>query len=354
MIKSGTEKLSVERRCELIGFARSTYYYKSRSREGRDAEVMRFLDSEYTKHPFYGVRRMVETLRRNGRAVGRKRVRRIMRLMGLEAIYPRKRLSKADAGHKKYPYLLRGMEIKRPDHVWCADITYIRMKKGFAYLVAILDWSSRYVISWELSNTMDAGFCVETLERALALGIPEIFNTDQGSQFTSEAFTSCLLGVDVRISMDGRGRVYDNIFVERFWRTMKYEEVYVKEYESLVEARESIGNYIEFYNNTRPHQSLSYRTPAEAYGLMENDCAPAVCGGASATSFLGAHSRRAAGPADCAISVLIKGANAIEETGIESESATGDFNESEGEKTNTFAAFASGRDFVGNSTLEML
>lgn len=265
MIDPANARITVSRQCELLGLARSSAYYVSRRDTAIDEELMKVLDEQYTKTPFYGVRRMTAFLQREGCAVGQRRVRRLLRSMGLMAVYPKKRLSIADKAHRKYPYLLKDVDVTRPDQVWCTDITYIRMKKGFAYLVAIMDWASRYVIAWELSITLEADFCVDALERALMTGRPGIFNSDQGSQFTSEAFTGTLLDAGVRISMDGRGRVFDNIFVERLWRALKYEEVYLKSYDSVSEAREAIGRYFEFYNRVRPHQSLDYRTPAEVY-----------------------------------------------------------------------------------------
>jgi len=255
----------VARQCELVGLARSSLYYEAQPESEYNLALMRLLDEQYVKRPFYGVARMTEWLRREGHAVNEKRVRRLLREMGLEAVYPKPRLSIPGEGNRVYPYLLKGLAIARPNQVWAADITYIRLARGYAYLVAILDWFSRYVVSWELSLTLEADFCARALERALASGRPEIFNSDQGSQFTSEAFTGILDRAGVRISMDGRGRVFDNIFVERLWRTVKYEEVYLKDYGDVREAWASLGRYIEFYNEERLHQSLGYRTPAEAY-----------------------------------------------------------------------------------------
>jgi putative transposase len=227
--------------------------------------LMRLLDEQYTRTPFYGVRRMRESLVQEGYQVNPKRVRRLLRQMGLEAIYAKPRLSVPAPGRRIYPYRLRGLPIVRPNQVWGADITYIRMRRGFAYLVAIMDWFSRYVLSWELSVTLDMSFCVAALEWALKTARPEIFNSDQGSQFTSEQFTQVLLDHDVEISMDGRGRAMDNIFVERLWRTVKYEEVYLRDYEDVPETVTSIRNYFRFYNHERIHQSLGYRTPAAVY-----------------------------------------------------------------------------------------
>jgi putative transposase len=258
-------RLSLSRQCELLGLARSSLYYAPRGESGENVGLMRMMDEAYTRWPFYGVRRMSAWLRRQGEAVNPKRVRRLMRLMGLEAIYPKRRLSLSDKGNRRYPYLLRGVTIERPDQVWSADVTYIRLERGFAYLVAVLDWFSRYVLSWRLSRSLDVEFCVRALEEALWMGAPEIFNTDQGCQFTSDSFTGWLESTGIRISMDGRGRVFDNIFVERLWRTVKYEEVYLKDYGDLAEARLHLGAYFRFYNEERPHQALDYRTPAEVY-----------------------------------------------------------------------------------------
>jgi putative transposase len=241
---------------------------------GESAEnlrVMRWIDREYTGHPYYGVPRMTAGLRREGEAINPKRVQRLMRRMGLEAIYPKKRLSAAGEGHRRYPYLLKGVVVNRPNQVWCTDITYIRLRRGFVYLVAILDWYSRYLLSWALSGNLEVEFCLEALEEALAQARPEIFNSDQGVQFSSAAFTGLLERHEVRISMDGRGRVFDNIFVERFWRTVKYEEVYPKEYIGPVEARDGLRGYFRFYNRERPHQALDYRTPAEVYFAGESE-----------------------------------------------------------------------------------
>ena len=226
---------------------------------------MKLIDQQYLDIPFYGSRKIAACLKNHGYSVNRKRVRRLMRLMGLKAIYRRPRTSKPEKGHKIYPYLLNGLKITRPNQVWAADITYIPMAKGFLYLVAIIDWYSRYVLSWRLSNTLDAGFCVEALEEAFWKGIPEIFNTDQGSQFTSDDFTGLLEKKGIKISMDGKGSYNDNLFIERLWRTVKYEEVYLRAYQDGKEARISLGNYFLFYNAERPHQALGYRTPAEVF-----------------------------------------------------------------------------------------
>jgi len=227
--------------------------------------VMRFLDEQYLKTPFYGSRKMVQALLDAGYVVNRKRVQRLMRLMGLEAIYQKPRTSAAEPGHKKYPYLLGGITIDRPGQVSASDITYIPMARGFLYLVAVIDWHSRFVLSWRLSNSMETTFCEEALKDSLSYGTPEVFNTDQGSQFTSDDFTNILKGAGVAISMDGKGRWMDNVFVERLWRSLKYEEVYLKAYDSVAEARAGIAAWIEFYNFERPHQALGYLTPWEAF-----------------------------------------------------------------------------------------
>ena len=226
---------------------------------------MKLIDRQYLATPFYGARKIAAWLKSQNKLVNRKHVRRLMRIMGIRAIYRRPRTSKPAPGNKIYPYLLRGLEITRPNQVWCADITYIPMARGFMYLIVIMDWYSRYVISWRLSNTMDSDFCVEALKDAMRKGKPEIFNTDQGVQFTGEAFTGVLQQQGVRISMDGKGSYNDNLFIERLWRTVKYEEVYLKAYQDGKEARTGIGNYFRFYNTERPHQILEYRTPAEVF-----------------------------------------------------------------------------------------
>ena len=265
MIEAAHPVLSVRRQCDLLGLTRSGLYYEPQGESAENLALMRRIDEAYTAWPFYGVRKMTAHLAREGQAVNVKRVRRLMRLMGLEAVYPRKRLSVPGEGHKRYPYLLRGVEIVRPDQVWSADITYIRLRRGFLYLAAIMDWYSRHVLSWTLSSSLDAAFCVWALEEALSRGRPEIFNTDQGVQFTSEGFTGILESRGIAISMDGRGRVFDNIFSERLWRTVKYEEVYLKDYADPREAREGLRAYFRFYNEQRLHQALDYRTPAEVY-----------------------------------------------------------------------------------------
>jgi len=249
----------------LLDISRSGLYYQPVGISEEDLTLMKLIDRQYLVTPFYGVRKIAAWLKSQGRRVNRKRVRRLMRTMGLKAIYRCPRTSQPTPGHKIYPYLLSGMKITRSNQVWAADITYIPMARGFLYLVAIIDWYSRYVLSWRLSNTLDAGSCVEALKEALKNGRPEIFNTDQGAQFTSEAFTGLLKRHGVRISMDGKGSYNDNLFIERLWRSVKYEEVYLKAYQDGKEARVGIGNYFRFYNTDRPHQALGYRTPAEVF-----------------------------------------------------------------------------------------
>jgi putative transposase len=258
-------EISVRRQCELLGVNRAGLYYQSRAESEENHLLLRLLDEQYTRTPFYGSRKMTEWLRAKGFEVNRKRVSRLMALMGVEAVYPKPKLSAPGEGHKIYPYLLSGVEVTRVNQVWSTDITYIRMAQGFVYLVAVMDWFSRYVLSWSLSLTMELDFCVEALKRALRRGRPEIFNSDQGSQFTSEKFTGELQARQIAISMDGRGRCMDNIFIERLWRSLKYEEVYLKDYSSVTEARASLESYIRFYNQERLHQSLDYRTPAALY-----------------------------------------------------------------------------------------
>ena len=248
-----------------MGLSRSGYYYRPKGESDYNVSLMRQIDEEYTRHPFYGMRRMTAWLRLQGHVVNRKRVRRLMQCMALEAIYPKPRLSQGTEQHRKYPYLLGGLEIEHPNQVWCTDITYIRLHKGFAYLVAIMDWHSRYVLSWELSNALEADFCVDALDVALGVARPEIFNSDQGSQFTSDTFTDRLLAAGVRISMDARGRVFDNIFIERLWRTVKYEEVYLHDYTSMADSRARLAEYFAFYNRERLHQALGDRTPHAVY-----------------------------------------------------------------------------------------
>ncbi len=262
----GHPKLSVRRQCALLGLNRSSLYYAVAAESADNLRLMRLLDEQYTACPFYGSRRLTAWLAQQGEAVNRKRVQRLLRLMGLEAIYPKPRLSVAGRGHRLYPYLLRNVCIERPDQVWSTDITYVPLPSGFMYLAAVIDWYSRYVLAWRLSNTLDGSFCLEMLDEALARGRPEVFNTDQGVQFTAEAFTSRLLSAGVAVSMDGRGRCLDNVFVERLWRTVKYEDIYLRGYEAVPELEQGLGRYFRFYNDERLHQSLAYRTPALVYG----------------------------------------------------------------------------------------
>jgi len=263
--------LSMRRQCELLGVNRSSLYYVPVEPDAEELEVMRRMDELHLEHPSFGSRMLTQVLKREGRVINRKRVQRLMRLMGLESMAPKPNTSKPSPAHPVYPYLLRNLKILRVNQVWAADITYIPMARGFVYLVAIIDWYSRRVLAWRLSNTLETTFCVVALHEALARhGSPEIFNTDQGAQFTSEDFTSVLLDRGIKISMDGKGRCIDNIFVERLWRSLKYEEVYLNAYDSVPEAREGIGRYFDFFNDERPHQALGYQTPASFYdGLLE-------------------------------------------------------------------------------------
>jgi putative transposase len=255
----------VRRQCALLGLGRSSLYYEPAGETAANLRLMRLIDREYTAHPFFGSRRMTVWLVQQGEAVNRKRVQRLMRLMGLEAIYPKPTLSAAGRGHRVYPYLLRNASIERPDQVWSADITYVPLPGGFMYLAATIDWYSRYVLAWRLSNTLDGAFCLEMLEEALSRGRPEVFNTDQGVQFTAQAWTDRLESAGVAVSMDGRGRCLDNVFVERLWRSVKYEDIYLRGYEGVPELERGLGYYFPFYNARRPHQSLEYQTPAAVY-----------------------------------------------------------------------------------------
>jgi putative transposase len=252
--------LSVARQCKLLGLPRSTRYYRPLGERAENLALMRRIDEQYLATPFYGSRRMAIVLSAN-----RKRVQRLMRLMRLEAIYPRRRTTWSAAGHKIYPYLLRNLEVLGPNHVWSTDITYVPLRHGFLYLVAVMDWYSRHVLAWRLSNTLDGGFCLEALDEALSLATPEIFNSDQGCQFTAAAFTSRLEARGIAVSMDGRGRAIDNVFIERLWRSVKYEEVYLRNYADGWEAEERLAAYFRFYSHERPHQALAYRTPADVY-----------------------------------------------------------------------------------------
>lgn len=266
LIEPDHPKLSIVRQCELLDLPRSTFYY--RPREAHDAAelaLMRRMDAIYTESPYYGSRRMTATLQREGHDVNRKRTQRLMREMGLEAIYRKPKTSVANPEHTKFPYLLRGLTIDHPNHVWSMDITYLPMRDGFLYLAAIIDWFSRFVLAWELSNSLETSFCLEALERALTHGTPEIFNTDQGVQFTSQKFSTAVLDAGMKFSMDGRGRAFDNIFIERLWRTVKYEEVYLKEYADGLHAHGQMSTYFDFYNTRRLHQALDYQTPHEVH-----------------------------------------------------------------------------------------
>ena len=278
MVEPAHETISIQRQCELVGLVRSMWYYEPKPENPEDLRLMRLLDEQYMKTPFYGVLKMMEWLKTIKECVNPKRVRRLLRKMGLMAIFPKRNLSKPAPGHKIYPYLLRGLKILRPNQVWSTDITYIRLKQGFVYLVAVIDWHSRYVLSWGISVTMESNFCLEALDQALRkYGVPDIFNTDQGSQFTCTAFTDLLKAVGAQISMDGRGRALDNVFVERLWRTVKYEEVFLHDYASVEEALEALKKYFLFYNNERLHLSLDYKTPQQVYEGLETGGVRTLC-----------------------------------------------------------------------------
>jgi putative transposase len=265
LVEPDHPQISLRRQCVLLGLARSGLYYQPVGPSAEDMALMRLLDEQYTATPFYGIRRMTAWLRSQGYAVNHKHVGRLLRQMGLEAIYPKPRLSQSTADHVIYPYLLRGVKVDRINQVWSADITYVRLAAGFVYLVAVIDWFSRYVVSWAVSMTMEVAFCVEALDQALRQGQPEIFNTDQGAQFTSRAFTERLQKGGIRISMDGRGRALDHVFVERLWRTVKSEEVYLRDYQSVRDVYQGLRGYFAFYNHERLHQALGYRPPAAVY-----------------------------------------------------------------------------------------
>jgi putative transposase len=269
LIDKNSKGISVRRQAELLGISRSSIYYKPIV-DSYNLSLMQLIDEQYTKTPFYGSRKMTEYLKKIGHKINRKRVQKLMQAMGLEAIYPKRNLSKAKHEHKIYPYLLRGLKIDRPNQVWGADITYIRLSHGFVYLIGIMDWFSRFVVSWEISTTLDASFCLDALDTAFIKCRPEIFNTDQGAQFTSSAFINKLKNSNIQISMDGRGRVFDNIFTERLWRSLKYEEVYLKDYQSVLDSKLNIGKYLELYNYERLHQALNYKTPDEVYFQRTN------------------------------------------------------------------------------------
>ena len=262
----GDVRISIRRQCALLGLNRSSYYYQPAQESALNLHLMRLIDEQYLKTPFYGWPRMTAHLRRQGYGVNHKRIQRLMQKMGIQALYPKPKTSAAAPGHKVYPYLLRNLAITRPNQVWSSDITYIPMANGFMYLVAVIDWYSRYVLAWQLSNTLDGRFCLDTLQQALQQGKPEIFNTDQGVQFTASEYTRCLLDEGIRISMDDRGRALDNIFIERLWRSVKYEEIYLKAYDAVPALRTGLDHYFRFYNDERLHQSLGYRPPAELYG----------------------------------------------------------------------------------------
>lgn len=262
--KSG--HISLRRQCELLHINRSSLYYEAVKPNEFNLLLMRLLDEQYTKTPFYGVKKMTNELRRRGYEVNEKRIRRLLRTMGLEAVYPKVNLSKANSEHQIFPYLLRGVNINKNNQVWSTDITYIRLRGGFVYLMAVIDWHSRYVLNWSLSTTLEAAFCIEAVAKLLAKGMRcEIFNTDQGAQFTTPKFVNPLLKEDIKISMDGRGRALDNIFVERLWRSVKYECVYLQDWQTVKQAKEGLGSYFDFYNHERIHQSLDYKTPSEIY-----------------------------------------------------------------------------------------
>ena len=257
--------IPISRQCELLTLCRSSFYYRPAPVSDFNLRLMELIDRQYTKDPSSGVPRITKWLRRQGFRVNRKLISRLMRRMGLQGVVPKKRLSWPNKEHTVYPYLLKGLDISRPNQVFCADITYIPMRKGFIYLTAVMDWASRYVLSWKVSLTLDAAFCVEALEEALAVGMPEIFNTDQGSQFTSKDFTNVLKSNNIAISMDGKGRVFDNIFIERLWRTVKWEEVYLKDYANVGQAIRGLRDFFRRYNEERLHSALGYRTPGEVY-----------------------------------------------------------------------------------------
>lgn len=260
--------LSIRRQCELLGLNRSSYYYRPAAESAFNLQLMRLIDEQYMKTPFYGYPKMTAHLRRAGYTVNPKRVYRLMQKMGIQAIHPQKRTTQPEAGHKIYPYLLRDLAITHPNQVWSSDITYVPMPRGFMYLVAVIDWYSRYVLAWQLSNTLDGRFCLDTLQHALQRGRPDLFNTDQGVQFTATAYIQCLEAASIRISMDGRGRALDNIFIERLWRSLKYEDIYLKEYATVSALAAGLERYFTFYNQERPHQSLKYATPAEVHGVL--------------------------------------------------------------------------------------
>jgi putative transposase len=265
LVEPNNPHLSICRQCELLGLSRSTYYLAPAAESEENLRLMRLIDEQYLKTPFYGSRRMAASLRRRGEAVNRKRVQRLMTLMGLEGLHPGPRTTIAATDGRAYPYLLRDRVLTRVDEVWSSDITYVPMRRGFMYLTAVIDWYSRYILSWRLSNTLEGRFCLEALDEALARGRPEIFNTDQGSQFTSREYTGRLEEAGVAVCRDGRGRALDNVFVERLWRSVKYEDIYIKDYSEVTELESGLTAYFRFYDEERPHQSLAYMTPGEVY-----------------------------------------------------------------------------------------
>jgi putative transposase len=265
LIEPDHGQISIRRQCDLVSLSRSSFYYEPGKESELNMLLMRLLDEQYTKTPFYGIRRMRAGLNRQGYQVNHKRVQRLMRTMGLYAVYPKPRTTVSNKGDRVYPYLLRNFSIERPNQVWSTDITYVRMQHGFMYLTAIIDWFSRYVLTWELSNTLDGLFCLKAFEQAIRKGKPEIFNTDQGVQYTAADFAQAVERAGIRFSMDGRGRALDNVFVERLWRTVKYEDIYLKEYDSVPSLLKGLDQYFTFYNNERLHQSLGYMTPAEVH-----------------------------------------------------------------------------------------
>jgi putative transposase len=269
MLDKEDSQYGIRAQCRILGINRSGLYYEPVPISQETLEIMGLLDEEHTRHPFYGVKKMTKFLKDKGYKIGKDKVRTLLRSMGLEAIYPKPNTSIPNKQHKIYPYLLKDVEITQPNQVWSADITYIRLNEGFVYLVAIIDWYSRYVVSWQLSNSLDAGFCVEALKEALKKGKPEIFNTDQGCQFTSTAFTDVLEKEKISISMDAKGKVFDNIFTERLWRTVKYEDIYIKGYHSIPETQLGLAEYFDFYNNERYHQALDYKTPGEMFSVKQ-------------------------------------------------------------------------------------
>ena len=265
LMEWNNQEISLCRQCKLLSLSKGALYYEPAKLDQFSLSIMGFIDLQHIKTPFFGSRKMVAALEKCGYIVNRKRVQRLMKLMGISAIYPKRSLSQKSKAHKIYPYLLKDIKIDNPNFVWSVDITYIQLRGGFLYLVAIIDWYSRYVLSWRLSNTLDVSFCLEALEDALDKGTPIIFNSDQGSQFTSKEFTQLLLDKGIKVSMDGRGRVFDNIFIERLWRSVKYEDVYLKGYETCKDVIDGLGRYFPFYNNQRPHQALGYKVPYEIH-----------------------------------------------------------------------------------------